>query len=171
MNRTTLAIALLMGLTNLGCAQSAPRLTGSDAKWINTSPIDLSARKGKVTVVEFWTFGCINCKHNLPIYARLDRRFRERGVAIIGVHTPETASEKIDANVKAAVRRQGIEYPVVIDTDSLNWNRWGVEAWPTVFLIDKKGKIRGKWEGELNWEGKDGEAEVASQIERLLGEK
>lgn len=149
----------------------APRLSGSIAKWINSAPIDLGARKGKVTVVEFWTFGCINCKHNLPIYGRWDKKFRDRGVAIIGVHTPETPEEKVDSNVRAAVKRRGIQYPVVIDTDGTNWNRWGLSAWPTVFLIDKKGLIRAKWEGELNWNGRDGEGEYTRLIEKLIGEK
>ena len=90
---------------------------------------------------------------------------------MIGIHTPETSEERVDANVRAAIKRQGSEYPVVIDTDASNWNRWGLQAWPTVFLIDKKGQIRAKFEGELNWNGKNGEAEYTQMIQKLLEEK
>ena len=171
MKQIRIATLLAVGLAALGCAQSAPQLSGSISKWVNSTPIDLQARKGKVTVVEFWTFGCINCKHNLPIYGRWHKLFRDKGVTIIGVHTPETSEERVDANVRAAIKRQGIEYPVVIDTDASNWNRWGLQAWPTVFLIDKKGQIRAKFEGELNWNGKNGEAEYTQMIQKLLEEK
>ncbi|MFX8098743.1 hypothetical protein ABTK82_20660, partial [Acinetobacter baumannii] len=77
MKKIGYSLGLIVCLAATGFAQMAPRLSGSIAKWINSAPIDLGARKGKVTVVEFWTFGCINCKHNLPIYGRWDKKFRD----------------------------------------------------------------------------------------------
>lgn len=169
MNLTTMAIATLA--LSGGNPITAPSLSGGPEKWVNSAPIDLNSRKGQVTLVEFWTFGCINCRHNLPVYARLDKRFRAKGLALIGVHTPETESERSGENVRNAVKKLGIRYPVLLDPDGVNWSRWQLHYWPTVFLVDKLGKIRGKWEGELNYGGADGEAEVARQIEILLEEK
>jgi thiol-disulfide isomerase/thioredoxin len=150
---------------------AAPELVGGG--WINTEggrPIQLGSRHGKVTVVEFWTFGCINCRHNLPSYARWYRQFGREDVAIIGVHTPETDEERNAANVKAAVKQLGIEYPVLVDDQSANWRRWGLEFWPTAFLVDKQGRIRYRWEGELNYGNAGGEGTMTALIEKLLKE-
>ncbi len=150
----------------------APELVGTS--WINTpdkSPIKLSSRKGKVTIVHFWTFGCINCKHNLPIYTRWQKKFAHRGVEIIGVHTPETDEEKITSNVFREVKRIGITYPVLIDRTGKNWNRWKQQFWPTVYLIDKNGHVREYWEGELEWNNGGGENILYNKIEELLKEQ
>ncbi len=148
-----------------------PELTGGP--WINTSerkPIRLAERRGKVTVLHFWTFGCINCKHNLPIYGRWQKRFGERDVAIIGVHSPEFDNERVTRNVERSVRELGIEYPVLVDSGMRNWNRWRQQVWPAVYLIDKRGRLRYRWEGELNWGGLHGEQAIAELIEQLLAE-
>ena len=165
----------LLALTAMTCAQTqvthmkAPELTGS--KWVNASaPISLSGRLGKITVVHFWTFGCINCKHNQPAYKRLQQRFVGKDVELIGIHTPETDYEKVEKNVRSEIARQKITYPVLIDTAGKNWSRWGVQAWPCVYVIDKKGIVRQKWEGELNWEGQHGDEQVAQLVEKLLKE-
>ncbi len=150
----------------------APELTGS--AWINTpknTPLKLASRKGKITIVHFWTFGCINCKHNLPVYARWQKQFAKRGVEIIGVHTPETDEEKITSNVSREVKHLGITYPVLIDKNGLNWNKWKQQFWPTVYLIDKSGHVRAYWEGELEWENSGGEAKMADIIDSLLKEQ
>ena len=156
---------------NLASQNLAPELVGS--AWLNTSgqkPISLASRRGKVTVVEFWTFACSNCRANLPIYARLQRKFAGRGVEIIGVHTPELPFERDPKNVAEQVKQLGISYPVLLDPQSENWRRWNQKYWPTLYLVDKAGHVRGKWEGELNFGGANGEAQVAQGIEKLLGE-
>jgi thiol-disulfide isomerase/thioredoxin len=133
---------------------AAPELSGGP--WLNTAqnvPIKLASRKGNVTIVEFWTYGCINCRRNLPSYGRWQKRFAGKGVAIIGVHTPETEGEKVQANIVRHVKQFGITYPVLLD------------------LIDKKGYVRYRWEGELEYENADGEEKMARLVEELLREK
>lgn len=149
-----------------------PELVGGP--WLNTpknTPVKIAGRKGKVTVIEFWTFGCINCRRNLPIYARWQKRFEKQGVVIIGVHTPETEEEKIADNVIKRVKELGITYPVLLDQKNENWNRWGQRYWPTVYLIDKQGHVRYGWEGELEYNRAGGEEKMAKRIQLLLDEK
>jgi peptide-methionine (R)-S-oxide reductase len=149
----------------------APELTGG--AWLNTpdkKPITLASRRGKVTIVEFWTFGCSNCQANLPSYARWQKKFADKDVTIIGVHTPETAYESDPKNVARRVKELGITYPVLLDADNENWNRWHQQYWPTVYLVDKAGRIRRHWEGELNWNGAGGEANLSTVVEQLLKE-
>jgi thiol-disulfide isomerase/thioredoxin len=150
---------------------AAPELTG-DA-WLNVpegSRLSLASRKGKVTILHFWTFDCINCKHNLPAYDRWEKRFAAKGVLVIGVHTPETAAERNPANVARKVKELGISYPVLVDSDHENWRRWQQRLWPTVYLIDKQGRVRYGWEGELEYQGAGGEAKMTGLIEALLKE-
>jgi thiol-disulfide isomerase/thioredoxin len=139
--------------------------------WVNASrPITLASRKGKVTIVEFWTFGCINCRRNLPAYARWSREFASNDVAVIGVHTPETPSEAVESNVQREVKRLGIDYPILLDNEQINWNHWRQEFWPTVYVIDKRGTIRYRWEGELEYNNAGGTKKIAELVTQLLAE-
>jgi thiol-disulfide isomerase/thioredoxin len=150
----------------------APELTGKN--WINTpgsAPVHLASRRGKVTIVHFWTYGCINCRHNLPAYARWQKELTGKEVVIIGVHTPETRGEASDARVRAHVKSSGITYPVLVDSDSANWNRWNQHFWPTVYLIDKKCRIRYRWEGELEYDNQHGATKMLQRVNDLLNEK
>jgi thiol-disulfide isomerase/thioredoxin len=147
----------------------APPLTGGP--WLNTpqeKSLSLADRKGKVTVVHFWTFACSNCRANIPIYNRWQTQFASQDVAIIGVHTPELAHEKAVANVRREIQKLNIKWPVLIDGDYANWNRWKQEYWPTVYLIDKHGKVRYQWIGEM---GEAGEKQMTRRIEQLQKEK
>jgi thiol-disulfide isomerase/thioredoxin len=149
----------------------APELVGGP--WINTSggkEINLAGRRGKVTIVEFWTFACGNCLANLPAYENWQKQFADEDVVVIGVHTPETESERVTANVARRVKQLGITYPVLVDQEHANWNRWQVEAWPTVYLVDKQGRIRYRWVGELNYRNAGGEAKLGQLVKRLLKE-
>ena len=147
--------------------KAAPELVGK--KWFNTDgkPISLAARRGKVTVVEFWTFGCINCRNNLPAYARWQKKFAAQEVEIIGVHTPESDYERDPKNVEKFLRDENITYPIVTDENHENWNRWNQRYWPTVYLIDKAGRVRHTHIGELRGD----EAQVTKHIETLLKEE
>ena len=87
------------------------------------------------------------------------------------MHTPETEAEKVTANVARQVKKLGVTYPVLIDGKGVNWNRWGQRYWPTVYLIDKWGRVCYRWEGELEYGGAGGEAKMARLIETLLKEK
>jgi thiol-disulfide isomerase/thioredoxin len=152
--------------------EPAPELVGTS--WLNTpdgKPLTLASRRGKVTIVHFWTFGCINCKRNLPSYERWQRRYRKYDVEIIGVHTPETPGERSEATVAAQVKKLGITYPILIDSKSENWKRWRQEWWPTVYLIDKAGRVRYGWAGELDYKGASGEAKMIRLIDALRKER
>jgi peptide-methionine (R)-S-oxide reductase len=156
---------------NTNSAPRAPELI--KGQWLNTpgnKPITLADRRGKVTIVQFWTFGCSNCLANLPAYARWNKKFAAQDVAIIGIHTPESDHERDPKNVARRVRELGISYPVLIDNDHQNWNTWKQRYWPTVYVIDKAGRVRSKWEGELNWKNAGGEAKIANTVEYLLKE-
>jgi len=151
---------------------TAPELVGGP--WLNTqdgAPVKLGDLHGHVTIVHFWTFGCINCKHNLPSYNRWQKKFADKGVTIIGVHTPEGSDERITAHVRSAVAEHDIAYPILVDKDGTNWNRWGQRCWPAVYLIDKHGNVRYRWEGELEYNGANGEARMGALVEELLRER
>ena len=147
----------------------APELTGDS--WLNLpkgSTLSLASRKGKVTIVHFWTFGCINCKRNLPAYDRWWKRFAGNGVVVIGIHTPESEAERDPANVAKKVKELGIAYPVLLDPDRPNWNRWHQRIWPAIYLIDKQGRVKYQWEGELEYQNAGGEAKMTRLILELL---
>lgn len=166
--RIALSLWIILGSALLASAQTqAPELVGK--QWLNPDgkSLSLESLRGKVTVVHFWTFECINCRHNLPAYARLQKKFEKLGVQFIGIHTPELESERNPDNVAKAIKELGITFPVLIDAKMDNWNLWGVRYWPTVFVLDKQGRVRLRWEGELNWQGATGESQVANVIEAL----
>jgi hypothetical protein len=112
----------------------------------------------------------VNCKRNLPSYGRWQKRFAGKDVAIIGIHTPETDGERLLENVRRETRRQGVTHPVLVDTDGDNWRRWGNRYWPTVYLIDRRGRVRYRWAGELEYQGAGGEEALARRVRVLLDE-
>jgi peroxiredoxin len=148
----------------------APELIDSGA-WINSEPVSLEDLAGRVVVVHFYACGCINCIHNYPVYLDWSRRFRDKDVTIIGIHTPETAAESDAAHVRTQAAEAGFDFPVLIDTDKANWEAWGNSMWPSVYLIDKRGRLRFFWPGELRWQGATGDAWMAERIEELLAER
>ena len=139
--------------------------------WLNTEPLTLKELRGKVVVVHFWAFGCINCVHNLPHYQAWHARFPRQELTILGIHTPETESERSIDNLRGKVDEYKIAYPVAFDAASENWKAWANNMWPSVYLIDKQGYVRNWWYGELNWQGGHGEEFMRKKIEELLAEK
>ena len=135
-------------------AGAAPEF--DNGNWINSDSLSLDKLRGRVVVVEFWTFGCYNCRNTLPSIKDWDTRYRDRGLTIIGVHTPETDSEYSLANVRKEVSALAIKYPVVTDNDYKTWKAYGVEAWPTIFVLDKQGRIRWEHVGEGRYEETEG---------------
>jgi thiol-disulfide isomerase/thioredoxin len=143
----------------------APEFTGA-TNWINSKPLKLADQKGKVVVVHFWTNGCINCIHNYPYYrAWQDKYKNDKNLLIIGVHTPEFDDEKDVDRIKDRMAKNKLTFPVVVDNGRTNWEAWGNHAWPCIYLVDKNGAIRHRWEGEL---GDDGYKKVTRQIDLLL---
>lgn len=145
----------------------APELAPSDT-WINAKPISLAALRGKVVILHFYAFECVNCQRNLPVYTEWHREFADKGVVVIGVQTPETEAEKDSAKVIAAAKEAAIDYPVVFDGDSATWKAWGNTMWPTVYVIDQQGYLRVWWQGELNWQGAKGDEVIRTAVEKLL---
>jgi peptide-methionine (R)-S-oxide reductase len=116
--------------------------------WINSEPLTLKSLRGRVVLIEFWTFGCYNCRNTLPFVKAWHERYASKGLTVIGVHSPELdGEEKID-NVRREVASLGIHYPVVTDNDYDTWKEYKVNAWPTIFILDKTGKIRWAHVGE-----------------------
>ena len=142
---------------------TAPDLATGD--WINSGPLKLQDLRGRVVLIEFWTFGCINCRNTLPFVEGWYDRYREKGLTVIGVHSPEFDEEKNVENLRGQVASLGIRYPVVTDNDYQTWNAYKVEAWPTIFLLDKQGRIRWMRVGEGNYD------ETERLIQKLLAEK
>jgi cytochrome c biogenesis protein CcdA/thiol-disulfide isomerase/thioredoxin len=119
-----------------------------DGQWFNSKPLTLGALRGKVVLVDFWTYSCINCLRTLPHLEAWYRNYRKDGLVVIGVHTPEFAFEHVASNVGAAVKRLGIRYPVVQDNAYGTWNNYSNSYWPAEYLIDRTGRVRSYHFGE-----------------------
>ena len=153
-------------------SRKAPELVGS--QWLNTpgnKPITLASRRGKVTIVEFYATTCSNCIANFSAYNKWHDDLKSRGVEVIGVHTPETSFERDPKNVASQARKYGINYPILIDGNSQNWKNYDQHFWPTIYVVDKAGNIRTKWEGELESGGGKGTAKITALVGQLLDEK
>jgi len=143
-------------------AVAAPEFAKGD--WINSDPLTLAKLHGRVVVVEFWTFGCFNCRNTLPTVKDWDTKYRDRGLTVVGVHTPEIDNEyKLD-NVRKEVSALAIKYPVVTDNDYKTWKAYDVEAWPTIFVVDKQGRVRWLHVGEGRYD------ETENVIKTLLAD-
>jgi cytochrome c biogenesis protein CcdA/thiol-disulfide isomerase/thioredoxin len=126
---------------------AAPDLHDISA-WINSKPLTLKALRGKVVLVDFWTYSCINCLRTLPYLESWDKRYRSKGLVIIGVHTPEFGFEHDLGNVRGAVRRLHVRYPVALDNDYGTWKAYANNYWPAHYLIDQQGDVRDVHIGE-----------------------
>jgi thiol-disulfide isomerase/thioredoxin len=133
---------------------SAPDFAGIST-WFNSAPLTLANLRGKVVLVDFWTYGCVNCVNTLPHVTQLYAKYRERGLVVVGVHTPEFAFERSASNVQAALKRHGISYPVAQDNASQTWNAYGNQYWPAQYIIDQNGKIVFQHDGEGQYEQMD----------------
>ncbi|PHQ69463.1 MAG: hypothetical protein COB97_07490 [Paracoccus sp.] len=128
-------------------------LLDGDATWLNSPPLNREALLGKVVVVNFWTYSCINCLRALPYLRAWADEYGKDGLVVIGVHTPEFAFEKNADNVRAALRSLNVEYPVVIDNDFRIWRAFHNRAWPAFYFIDAQGRIRDQRFGEGDYAG------------------
>ncbi len=149
--------------SSLPILKKAPELTGTQ-QWINSQPLTLAQLKGKVVLVDFWTYSCINCIRTLPYLADWHAKYANKGLVIIGVHTPEFEFEKDYSNVKQATEKYGVKYAVVQDNDYATWKAYGNNYWPRKYLIDKDGNIR------YDHIGEGGYQETEEAIQELLRE-
>lgn len=144
-------------------AYKAPNFTGIQG-WVNSNPLTMSQLKGKVVLVDFWTYTCINCIRTLPYLEGWYNQYKSDGLVIVGVEAPEFSYEKIPANVAAAVKQDGITYPVAIDGNLATWNAYQNEYWPADYLIDRNGDVRRQVSGEGDY------AQTEQAIRGLLTE-
>ncbi len=141
----------------------APELTNET--WLNVdAPLRLANLRGKVVIVEMWTLGCINCQHVIPSLKEWYSKYKDQGLVIIGNHYPEFSYEADLNNLKDAVARDGIQYPVAEDNNGATWRAYRNQYWPTLYLIDKRGYIRYVHIGEGSYQ------ETEENIKALLEE-
>ena len=141
--------------------QTAPDFTGINT-WFNSKPLSIADLRGKVVLVDFWTYGCVNCVNTLPHVTDLYAKYKDKGLVVVGVHTPEFPFERSASNVQAALKRHGITYPVAQDNDSKTWNAYSNQYWPAQYIIDQTGKIVFQHAGEGRYD------EIDRTVARLL---
>jgi cytochrome c biogenesis protein CcdA/thiol-disulfide isomerase/thioredoxin len=143
---------------NLPIYGAAPEITGISA-WFNDAdtPHTLAALRGRVVLIDFWTYSCVNCIRTIPHLRELDRTYRAKGLTILGIHTPEFAFEKNPDNVRKAIRDLGVTWPVALDPHYGTWNAWGNQYWPAEYLIDRDGKVRAYKFGEGQYDTTENE--------------
>jgi thiol-disulfide isomerase/thioredoxin len=136
----------------LAAAQdTAPNFVGI-TNWFNSAPLNIADLRGKVVLVDFWTYGCVNCVNTLPHVTALYEKYKDRGLVVVGVHTPEFPFERSAGNVQAALKRHGITYPVAQDNDSKTWNAYRNQYWPAQYIVDRNGRIVFQHAGEGQYE-------------------
>jgi cytochrome c biogenesis protein CcdA/thiol-disulfide isomerase/thioredoxin len=128
-----------------------PSLDGAVA-WLNSQPLTSQGLRGKVVMIDFWTYSCINCLRALPYVKGWYERYKDHGLVVIGVHTPEFAFEKDPSNVQRAVKDFAVPYPVALDSDYAIWRAFNNQYWPAHYFIDAQGRIRGHHFGEGNYD-------------------
>lgn len=121
-------------------SQKLPEFQGI-SQWLNSNPLTIQELTGNVLLIQFWTFSCINCQRTLPYVTKWHEQYSAKGLKIIGVHTPEFAFERETNNVKDAMQKHGILYPVPIDNEFKTWKAYGNEYWPHLYLADRQGNI------------------------------
>ena len=134
--------------------QVRPAPAWKNSSWLNADgPVTLVSLRGRVVLLNFWTFTCWNCTNTIPALVDLDRRYRDRGLTVIGIHTPEFppyAGEHDKARVAEALKQHHIEYPNAQDNDRRTWDLYDIRYWPSFTLIDKHGNIRHEGYGEIH---------------------
>ena len=148
-------------VTAAASQQTAPDFTGINT-WFNSKPLSIADLRGKVVLVDFWTYGCVNCVNTLPHVTDLYAKYKDKGLVVVGVHTPEFPFERSASNVQAALKRHGITYPVAQDNDSRTWNAYRNRYWPAQYIIDQNGKIVFQHEGEGRYD------EIDRTVAKLL---
>lgn len=170
--RVLVLIALVLTLPCRVAADSpssrVPDFAGID-RWINSPPLSMARLRGKVVLIDFWAYSCINCLRALPHVEHLYRAYKDKGLVVIGVHSPEYDFEKDPGNVEKAVRRLGITYPVAMDNDHSTWKAWKNRYWPAQYLIDQNGMLIGRHYGEGGYRRMENAVRVLLGLKVLPG--
>ncbi len=154
----------------LATAMSTPTKTSElgslsqATEWINSPPLTEKSLRGKVVLVQFWTYSCINWLRTMPYVRAWDEKYRDKGLVIIGVHSPEFDFEKVPPNIRWGAKEYRVTYPIAVDSDFKIWRGFGNEYWPALYLFDGKGEVRYHHFGEGNY------AESERMIQKLLAE-
>jgi thiol-disulfide isomerase/thioredoxin len=172
--RWMLALSCLLPLVvqPASAADEAPEFTHTaKSEWLNSEPLRLKDLRGKVVLIEFWAFDCVNCRRTVPWVHAMQERFGDR-LVIVGVHTPELAEERVTKNVVAAIEAQHISYPVMLDADYSYWNALDNQYWPAFYVVDTQGSIAAEAIGEMHV-GQARAGDFERRIEQLIaaGEK
>jgi thiol-disulfide isomerase/thioredoxin len=161
MRKAVVALFLVAGIVLSAPARAAPGPgeIGSQApefagvqQWLNSDPLTMAGLRGKVVLIDFWTYSCINCLRTLPYLAKWYDTYKDKGFVIVGIHTPEFAFERVVRNVQTATQRFGVKYPVVQDNDYAMWKAYANQYWPADFLVDQQGKIVAEHFGEGDYD-------------------
>jgi thiol-disulfide isomerase/thioredoxin len=140
----------------------APEFAGID-HWFNSAPLRMSGLRGKVVLIDFWAYSCINCIRAMPHVEHLYETYKDKGLVVVGVHSPEFDFEHDPANVQAAIERMGVTYPVAMDSRLDTWNAWHNSFWPAEYLVDRNGQLIGHHYGEGGYD------KMENAIRLLLG--
>ena len=163
---STLFLAAMLGAAPVGGSfirRTGPSLGGANS-WLNSQPLNLEELHGKVVLIDFWTYTCINWRRTLPYINAWSAKYKDQGLVVIGVHTPEFSFEHNQENIHSAIQSMHIGYPVAVDNDYAVWNSFQNQYWPALYLIDAKGEIRFKKFGEGDYQKSE------LQIQQLLKE-
>lgn len=150
-------------LPSLHAEPAMPALEGAVA-WLNTKPLSGAQLRGKVVLVDFWTYSCINWHRTLPYVRAWAEKYKEQGLVVVGVHTPEFGFERDLDKIREAASQLQVGYPVAVDSNYAIWNKFGNSAWPALYLIDANGRIRHRHLGEGDYDGAE------RMIQKLLAE-
>ncbi len=147
-----------------GAPARALRSLEQGVAWLNSPPLNAAELRGKVVLVDFWTYTCINWRRTLPYLRAWSEKYRDQGLVVVGVHTPEFSFERDVAHVRRAAGEQDVDYPIVVDSDYTIWNAFDNHYWPAIYFIDAQGRIRHHQFGEGEYEKLEG------VIQQLLAE-
>jgi thiol-disulfide isomerase/thioredoxin len=160
----TVLYAAIANAAPLSNQRQALEFTGIE-KWLNTEPLTMQQLRGKVVLVDFWTYTCINCIRTLPYVKSWHQKYKDQGLVVVGVHTPEFPFERSTDNVKTAIKRSDIRFPVAQDNRYATWSAYDNQYWPAFYLIDKKGQVVYTHFGEGQY------AQTEAAIKALLEQK
>jgi len=171
-----LLLVSLLGLLGLGqgggltSARVMPEFTNNNsAEWFNSKPLKRADLKGKVVLLDVWTYGCWNCYRSFPWLNELEARFSSHNFQVIGIHTPEFGHEKLARNVAEKIKKFKLHHPVMMDNDFAYWKALGNRYWPSFYIIDKQGQIRFTHVGETH-AGDRNARHIEAEIRQLLAE-
>jgi thiol-disulfide isomerase/thioredoxin len=174
MRRFSWLAFLVMALTLTGLSRGeggpAPEVVAG-GRWFNSAPLTLKSLRGRVVVVNIWVHSCINCHNSLPTLKRWYAAFKNQGLEIVGVHTPEFPSDRDAGALERSLRGDGVTWPVVQDNDRATWQAYDNQFWPAFYLVDRRGNIRATHAGEISARYPDAIPGLEARLKTLLAER